>query len=371
MILKEFYKKFKSKSLGTFVFAFVATLVMSTVSVNGQSTIQFETYDVSRISPAPTSRTSISISNEKDAKNESCVDIDGNTYETIMIGEQLWMAENLKVTHYNDGTEIPNITDVSWSTLSSGAYAEYDNDQSNVDIYGRLYNWHAVSASAGLCPCGWHVPTDSEWKTLEIYLGMTEEQANETGFRGTDEGGKLKEEGTEHWDAPNSGATNSSGFTALPGGMKHINGDFYDINVFGCFWSSTENDVPDSPTAWDRFLRCNMPSVHRANGGNHKSYGFSVRCVSNTTIVSIDDNNKDSEFNGIQIYPNPFYSSVIIVTPENSIVEIFDINGKLIERLKWGEQEWTPEDYVLEGFYFIQVKKDNYTFVRKISYLKW
>jgi uncharacterized protein (TIGR02145 family) len=288
-----------------------------------------------------------------------------------MIGEQLWMAENLKVTHYNDGTEIPSIADESWSTLTTGAYAEYDNESANVEIYGRLYNWHAVNSSAGLCPSGWHVPTDSEWKTLEMHLGMTEEQANETGFRGTDEGGKLKEIGTEHWETPNSAATNSSGFTALPGGMKHINGDFYDINVLGCFWSSTEYDIPDSPTAWDRFLRHNMPSVHRANGGNHKSYGFSVRCVSNTTVVGIYNNNKHNESNEIQIYPNPFVNSVNIVTPENATVEIFDNNGKLIKQLKGGEQVWIPEESYPNANYFVQVKIENEQYVKKIVYKRY
>ena len=146
-------------------------------------------------------------------------DIDGNTYQTVKIGDQWWMAENLKVTCYRNGDAIPNITDgTTWASLSTGAYCEYNNDINNVATYGRLYNWYAVTDSRNIAPAGWHVPSDAEWKQLEMYLGMSQSEADATGWRGTDEGGKLKEVGTMHWNSPNTGATNESGFTALPGG---------------------------------------------------------------------------------------------------------------------------------------------------------
>ncbi len=119
-------------------------------------------------------------------------DIDGNVYETVQIGEQLWMAENLKTTHYNDGSEIPNITNNGeWSGLSTGAYSDYMNNPTNSETYGRLYNWYTVDDDRGVCPTGWHVPSDEEFMALEMELGMSEEDANDMSLRGTNEGSKL------------------------------------------------------------------------------------------------------------------------------------------------------------------------------------
>ena len=158
---------------------------------------------------------------------DSVTDIDGNVYKTIKIGDQLWMAENLKVTRYNNEDSIPHITDPGmWAELNSGAYSIYENDTNNVSIYGLLYNWHAVTDNRKIAPVGWHVPTDDEWKELEMYLGMSQSDADDVGWRGTDEGGKLKETGTAHWISPNTGATNESGFTALPSGNRFYDGTF-------------------------------------------------------------------------------------------------------------------------------------------------
>ena len=149
-------------------------------------------------------------------------DIDGNTYTTVKIGDQWWMAENLKVTHYRNGEEIPNITDnTEWANLTSGAYCDYDNNPNNVATYGRLYNWYSIEDSRDLAPDGWHVPSRDEWQTMIEYLGGD-------GIAG----GKLKESGTEHWLSPNEGATNESGFSALPSGMRGDNAHFYSINEF-------------------------------------------------------------------------------------------------------------------------------------------
>ncbi len=170
-------------------------------------------------------------------------DIDGNVYQTVTIGTQVWMAENLKVTHYRNGEAIPNVTDnATWEGLTTGAYSEYDNDINNVATYGRLYNWYSVSDIRNMAPAGWHVPTDAEWKQLEMYLGMSQAQADATGWRGTTEGGKLKESGTTHWISPNTGATNESGFTGLPGGYRASNGPYTDISISASFWSSTDDD---------------------------------------------------------------------------------------------------------------------------------
>ena len=151
------------------------------------------------------------------------------------------MAENLKVTSYRNGEASSNETNNSeWANLSSGAWCSYNNDDGNVETYGLLYNWYAVDDSRNIAPSGWHVPTDEEWKELEIYLGMSQTDADNTNFRGTDEGGKMKESGTTHWNSPNTGATNESGFTALPGGYRsNYSGTFDDIGYGGGWWSST------------------------------------------------------------------------------------------------------------------------------------
>lgn len=202
-------------------------------------------------------------------------DYDGNIYQTVLIGEQCWMMENLKVTHYRNGDPIPNVTDGGeWSGLSTGAYCNYDNDEGNVATYGRFYNWYAVNDSRNIAPEGWHVPTDAEWKQLEIYLGMSQAEADAIFWRGTDEGGKLKEAGTTHWNSPNEGATNESGFTALPGGYRDGVGDFGNMGGAANFWSSAEYD---NTNAWFRNL-CNIESrIYRYY--HNKRRGWSVRCV--------------------------------------------------------------------------------------------
>jgi uncharacterized protein (TIGR02145 family) len=204
-------------------------------------------------------------------------DIDGNVYRTVIIGNQEWMAENLKVTHYRNGYDIPNVTDnATWASLSTGAYCEYDNNISNVATWGRLYNWYAAVDDGNIAPTGWHVPSDDEWKQLEMYLGMSQAAADAFDqFRGTNEGGKLKESGTTHWSSPNTGATNESGFTGLPGGYRrNYDGSFDDLHDWGDFWSSTKFN---SILAVNRYLVCSYSGVHR--GGNFLGCGFSVRCV--------------------------------------------------------------------------------------------
>ncbi len=213
-----------------------------------------------------------------ECQGQSCptvTDIDGNTYQTVLIGDQCWMAENLKVTRYRNGDPIPNIAGTDWGLLSTGAYCDYHNDVNNVATYGRLYNWYAVNDSRHIAPEGWHVPTDTEWKQLEMYLGMSQSQADATVWRGTDEGGKMKEAGTSHWHSPNIGATNESGFTALPAGFRGASDVYYfDLGSYAYFWSSTGSTELH---AWYRDLQNNHSEVYRYNF--NKREGRSVRCV--------------------------------------------------------------------------------------------
>jgi len=187
-------------------------------------------------------------------------DIEGNVYKTITIGTQTWMAENLKTTHYRDGSSIGN----SWQESStSGAWCDYSNIAANGIKYGHLYSGYAVSDVRNIAPVGWHVPTDAEWTTLTNYLGGWMLAGNQ-----------LKEAGILNWSSPNNGAINSTGFTALPGGVRTFNYGFNSIGNYGYWWSSTQYDTT---LAWYRGMGYNYDAV---GGGNYsKSNGLSVRCV--------------------------------------------------------------------------------------------
>ena len=190
-------------------------------------------------------------------------DIDGNVYTSVTIGTQVWMKENLKTTKYRNGdligTTSPATKDISGESTPKYQWA-YEGNESNVNTYGRLYTGYAVTDTRNVCPVGWHVPSDAEWTTLTTYLGG-ESVA----------GDKLKETGTTHWSAPNEGATNSSGFTALPGGYRAYNGAF---GTDGRWWSSTESEMG---TAYGRSMFHNGSNVDRAI--QYKNFGWSVRCL--------------------------------------------------------------------------------------------
>lgn len=201
-------------------------------------------------------------------EQNTVTDVDGNIYSIVEIGSQTWFAENLRTSHYNDNTPIPMVSEATeWSSLTTGAYSWFDNDSASHEIpYGKLYNWYTVT-SEKLCPAGWHVPVESEWLQLADYLGGT-------GVAG----GKLKatgtlEDGTGLWEAPNTGATNETGFSALPGGRRYGNGAFEQKGSKSSWWSS--QDVSGYSFFW---------STGNSNGnlsGNSQSFnnGMSVRCV--------------------------------------------------------------------------------------------
>jgi len=190
-------------------------------------------------------------------------DVDGNVYHTVKIGTQVWLVENLKTTKYRNGESIPNITNgTTWIELTAGAYCDYNNEANNSTDYGRLYNWYAVNDSRNIAPTGCHIATDAEWTTLVNYLGG-ESVA----------GLKLKEAGTTHWQGA-SGATNETGFTALPGGNRNDYGTFGYIGSNGVWWSSTSNNTS---YAWGRNIYYDDSNVGIAN--RYKHNGLSVRCL--------------------------------------------------------------------------------------------
>jgi len=207
-------------------------------------------------------------SNPTSGYGSNITDKEGNSYKTVFIGTQQWMAENLKVSKYSDGTAIPNITDnTQWQNNRTGASAYYNNDAANNAKYGKLYNWYAVSKTTNgnknVCPTGWHVPSDAEWTVLTDYLGGL-----------TIAGGKLKEVGTTSWNSPNTESTNTSLFTGLPGGSRYSNGSYSTIGNFGNWWSSTEGSAY---IAWYRRLTGGSGSAYSYN--NNKEVGLSVRCL--------------------------------------------------------------------------------------------
>jgi uncharacterized protein (TIGR02145 family) len=200
-------------------------------------------------------------------KAQTLTDVDGNVYETVKIGNQVWMAENLKVTHYSNGKPIPLVTDNGlWYALTTPACCYYNNDKNNIAIYGYLYNWYAVSDNNNICPKGWHIPSDEEWMELATYLGGAREA-----------GGRMKEVGTKHWAEPNDGATNESGFTALPGGLRGNGGAFYSMDIdggMGAWWSSTEED--NKEYAW---CILSIRAMIIKDKVHSKADGLSIRCI--------------------------------------------------------------------------------------------
>lgn len=194
-------------------------------------------------------------------------DYNGNVYNTVQIGNQCWMKEDLKVANYSDGTAIPEITSASsWMTLYTGARCWLGNDSATyASIYGALYNWHAVTNTSGLCPPGWHVPTHDELNTLLVFSGGDSVA-----------GGALKEAGFAHWNSPNTGATNSSGFTALPGGCRNAyDGYFQAAGNSGTWWTSTPHLSPGS----GRHIRIKHNSTNIYGTDSSVRNGYSVRCI--------------------------------------------------------------------------------------------
>jgi uncharacterized protein (TIGR02145 family) len=199
-------------------------------------------------------------------ENTEVYDIDGNAYKTVIIGNQRWMAGNLKATKFNNGIKMREVNDNNeWTNLIYSGYCWYNNDSTlNKNSYGALYNWYAVNTGL-LCPIGWHVPTNTDWVILSSSLGGVKIA-----------GGKLKEMGTGHWITPNTGATNITGFSALPGGFRYWDhGNYGYIHQFGYWWSSTQ----ESGLSAYFYEMGYGDSGLDFNPGGEKHFGLSVRCI--------------------------------------------------------------------------------------------
>lgn len=285
-------------------------------------------------------------------KAQTVTDNDGNIYHTVYIGTQVWMSENLKSLHYSDGTVIPKV----WS---------YDNSDSLAGIFGLLYSWPSAMKGAassnsipggvqGACPDGWHLPGSAEWSVLTGYLGGE-----------STAGGKLKEKGTTHWNVPNKGATNESGFTALPGGSC-TESVGVNIGIGGFWWSSTnESDYITFFSLINEEIGASQSSQWVASEDIDK-IGASIRCLKNTGATQISLVEDPGQFN---IYPNPADDWMIIRLENSTIMDltVYGLEGKIMLRRQIGQQETLIDTGDLpEGIYIVSVKSSQGIMQKKI-----
>lgn len=252
-------------------------------------------------------------------------DINGNVYNTVNIGTQIWTTENLKATNYSDGSSILyESIDSIWGGLTTAAFSTFNNDLTNTEEYGNLYNFYAVIDSRNLCPTGWHIPSESEWTTLITYLGGD-----------SIAGGKMKEVGFTHWQNPNTGADNSSELTIIPAGYRYSNygfnkGGFQGINGNASIWTSTSSS--DS-TSKAKYFYPGTASVGHLDHSN--SYGRSVRCISKNTSTNTLENKIENLT--LKIFPNPsngiFQVDIESVKSIEYKITIYDLNGKVIKKV--------------------------------------
>jgi uncharacterized protein (TIGR02145 family) len=292
---------------------------------------------------------------------QTVTDFDGNIYETITIGDQVWLRENLKSLHYCDGTQIPGVV-------------AYNNDDSLGAIYGLLYTWNAAMKGStepgaqGVCPCDWHVPTDEEWTNLENYLGGS-----------SIAGGKMKETGIEHWLSPNTGATNSSGFTGLPAGEydAYFNPNkFWLLHTAAVFWTSSQTNQLQ---AIERYL-----SHDDAVCGNlawHKVMKYSIRCIKDSVTTEIkSEAGLINHYELLQNYPNPFNPTTTIdyqiTKPGFVSLKVFNLLGNEIttlvnEKINTGKQSVEFDATGLtSGIYYYQLFSDEFIETKKMILLK-
>ena len=281
------------------------------------------------------------------SNSQTVTDYDGNIYNTVTIGTQVWMKENLKTTKYNDGTFIPLVTgETAWKNLLTPGYCWYNNDTNYYkNTYGALYNWYTINTGK-LCPIGWHIPTDSEWTALgSVFTG-----------------GNLKATDTVFWRSPNTGANNNSGFSGLPGGGRYsFSGSFILIRNWGYWWSST--NLSPIPSAYNRGLAYNNESIYKAN--YDLTAGFSVRCMRDTPADINEINYKDK----IDIYPNPVTDRIYInyFTSQNLKMHVYNSVGQCVLQRELNNQTNEIDiSSLTRGIYILKLTSSNGTIEKKI-----
>ena len=258
---------------------------------------------------------------------QTVTDAEGNVYNTVTIGSQIWMAENLRTTKFADGSDIPLVTTTNtWRYLTTPAYCDYDNLPANSIVYGRLYNAFTLSDVRKICPDGWHVPTDAEWNILTRFLDNTAD-TTAIGWTGTHAGGLLKETGTTHWASPNTGATNASGFSALPGGYRNLYGTFMYLGNYGYWWSPKTGDTLN---IWKRNLNYDESRISRSNNNaTYRTSGFCIRCIMDDVFTGADQSYGEMH---AEVYPNPAEDKIYIRAEgrDEAEIRIFNLQGKCV-----------------------------------------
>ena len=287
---------------------------------------------------------------------QTVTDIDGNTYPTVVIGPYEWMAENLRTTRFNNGDEIPQVVDYStWETTPDPAWSWYNNNGSYDQNFGKLYIGHVVLDNRNVCPEGWHVPSDYQWREMLFTLCETGDCEDvwlqgepQPGWMGTDEGGKVKS--TSLWDSPNTGADNSSGLTVLPGGYRYFDGNYYTFGEYTNIWTTTMATDSINMFFW-------APINDRADiyhGYGDPNNGQSIRCIRDA-VTGTGEQNEDL----FQLYPNPASHTLRLTTFESGFheVAVYNVTGQILR-----SESFTSVNFVLDiadlpaGLYFIEVR---------------
>lgn len=274
-------------------------------------------------------------------EGQTVSDFDGNIYTTVDINGLEWMAENLKTSSFSNGDPILNVTGASWATTTIGAGCHYNDDPNNESTFGRLYNYYTVSDNRNVCPSGWHVPSEAEWDGLINFFGGS-----------TLAGGPLK--GTTTWDTPNTGATNSSGFNALAGGLRNQSG-FFSKGVLGYFWSSTEI----APSAiWGYGF--DNSSTTALKSDYPEVMGFSIRCARLSSAGTFPNSNN----NDFQLIGNTVENSLNIITQIPTELTIFSISGQKIKILNLEKGYFEVPCDINPGIYFLKGANHSIRFVK-------
>lgn len=279
-------------------------------------------------------------------------DIDGNTYNTITLGTQIWMKENLKTTHFSNGDLIPTTTLAIANDTTSIYQWSYNNDTLNISTYGRLYTWFVVNDTRKACPSGWHIPNEEEWTRLATFLGGD-----------TIAGNKMKETGTSHWSSTNIAVTNSSNFTAIPGGFRGNPSGFSNIYTIANFWTSS----PWGSSSFQRAIRYELKSNSAAleQSVAVANCGLSIRCIKD--VAANIENTLPK--NKVNIFPNPTKDILNIISEEtgNYTVSIYNIQGSLVleKSLKNGIST-LKLDTLPKGVYVLKINDSNAIIEQKI-----
>ncbi|MFH0895334.1 MAG: FISUMP domain-containing protein [Bacteroidota bacterium] len=293
-------------------------------------------------------------------------DYDGNIYSTVTIGSQMWLVQNLRVTHFNNGDSIPYVTDnTDWYNTTTPALAWYNHSSTNHEIYGNLYNGYVMTDTRNVCPVGWHIPNENEWVELERTVCSSATCITDfpydslgQGWQGSNEGAKLKEVGTTHWNSPNSG-TNSSGFTALPAGYRYWDGDFYTLNQYTVLWSKTKNS--DSLNWMFHGIVFDRSDIYKGYGDLKN--GNSIRCMKPAT-----GGMNDHGLNTIQISPNPTndFIAIRIENTSNAEFEIFNIMGQRMMSATIEQSSYTADvSHFAKGIYLVKILIDDNVVVKR------